>query len=194
MMILVTGGAGSGKSGYAEQYIGSLGKNSGKYYIATMNCSDEESLRRVEKHRMMRKGMGFITIEQPVDIEKALEKICETQKTVPGFSSRVYREPSSVILLECVSNLTANEMFKDGIIKGKDQVSEKIVSGIKRINENSSVLVAVTNNIFEDGFNYDSGTEEYISALGMINRQLADMADKVVEVVCGIPVTVKEEA
>ena len=77
MMILVVGGAGSGKSEYAENLIGSLAEGGRKYYIATMKCSDDESLRRVEKHRLMRKGKGFITIEQPVDIEKVTQGVTQ---------------------------------------------------------------------------------------------------------------------
>ena len=174
MMILVVGGAGSGKSEYAENLIGYLAEGGRKYYIATMKCSDDESLRRVEKHRLMRKDKGFITIEQPVDIDKAGES---------GGGGE--------LLLECVSNLAANEMFSDGGIISKEQIAEKIVSGIDKINNEASVLVVVTNNIFEDGICYDTATEEYIKALGMINRQLAEMADQVVEVVCGIPVILK---
>ena len=50
----------------------------------------------------------------------------------------------------------------------------------------------VTNNVFEDGINYDATTMEYIRAMGSINEKLALMADEVVEVVVGIPLTIKE--
>ena len=50
----------------------------------------------------------------------------------------------------------------------------------------------VTNNVFEDGIRYDDTTMDYMRALGLINRELARMADRVVEVIVGIPVVIKE--
>ena len=49
----------------------------------------------------------------------------------------------------------------------------------------------VTNNVFEDGVIYDAGTMEYLKALGRINAALARLADRVAEVVVGIPVELK---
>ena len=193
MMVLVTGGAGSGKSEYAESFIGSLPDSGRKYYIATMKCADTESLRRVERHRELRKDKGFITIEQPVDVEKTLECMILTQEDTPCETRTTEHKEPSPVLLECVSNLAANEMFAGGEIRSSEKVAEKVVSGIRKLKEKAGVLVAVTNNIFEDGVRYDAGTEEYIQALGMINRQLAKDAERVVEVVCGIPVVIKKE-
>ena len=287
MMILVTGGAGSGKSEYAERYIASLPESFQRYYIATMKCTDEESRNRVAKHRMQRKDGGYITVEQPVDIENVLDQMRQGQqfsdqvwgKTAGSDTGRISEKPACIdicrmyenqvcsdmghkpgiqackyigyvpgipvckdmghmpgipvckdighmpgipvdcnpvdisknmnirvsdnregedrttgviLLLECVSNLAANEMFDENGFAGRIQVTEKIISGIKKLQERVSVLVVVTNNIFEDGICYDACTEEYIQALGMINRRLAEQADRVVEVVCGIPVVIKD--
>ena len=72
-------------------------------------------------------------------------------------------------LLECMSNLTANEMFtKDGM-KSEDEVVEKIVSEIQTLSQKLDNLVIVTNNVFEDGVIYDAGTMEYLRALGRID-------------------------
>ena len=54
-------------------------------------------------------------------------------------------------------------------------------------------LVIVTNNVFEDGIDYDKTTMEYIRALGMINKGLAEFSDSVTEVVAGIPLALKGE-
>ena len=56
MMIVVTGGSGSGKSAYAERQILQLG-DMPRYYIATMENRDDESQKRVDRHRAMRAGM-----------------------------------------------------------------------------------------------------------------------------------------
>ena len=49
----------------------------------------------------------------------------------------------------------------------------------------------VSNNVFEDGITYDETTTKYIRAMGKINQNLAALADRVVEVVEGIPVIIK---
>ena len=52
-------------------------------------------------------------------------------------------------------------------------------------------LVIVTNNVFEDGIEYDDTTMEYIRAMGIVNQRIAAMADHVIEVVVGIPVVIR---
>ena len=58
MMILVTGGSGSGKSAFAEDQVVAFGEAE-RIYIATMFPFDEESRKRVQRHQNMRKGKGF---------------------------------------------------------------------------------------------------------------------------------------
>ena len=178
MMTLIIGGSGSGKSAYAEDYMISLSKEKKKYYIATMQIYDAEGEAKIERHRMLRKGKGFFTIEQPVDIGKAIEKMEALEKTA---------------LLECISNLTANEMFAGEVPKTEENVAEKIIKGIETLNRELTYLVIVSNNVFEDGKVYDKTTMAYIRAMGRINEKLAEMADEVVEVVVGIPLVVKSE-
>ena len=54
-------------------------------------------------------------------------------------------------------------------------------------------LVMVTNDVFSDGIDYAQSTQDYLRGLAAVNRQAAEMADAVVEVVCSIPVCVKGE-
>lgn len=209
MMYLIIGGSGSGKSAYAEELLFSLPDAGKKYYIATMQVCDEESRRRVQKHRKQREGKRFYTIEQPVHVSGAL-----TQMDVGKKSA----------MLECVSNLVANEMFaKDiyaedmyaddphvedmhtddsdvketGLKKSKDcsaeAVADKIVDDIMKLHQPLQQLVIVSNNVFEDGVSYDEMTMEYIKTMGIVNQKLAAVADVVTEVVVGIPVMAKEQ-
>lgn len=178
MMTLIIGGSGSGKSAFAEQYLAEIAKEEKKYYIATMKIYDEEGRKKVERHRRQRAGKGFATIESPVDIEKAAQEITE---------------PTAFVLLECTSNLVANEMFSGEMPCSKDDVVQKVVKGIQYLNEQVSHLVIVTNNVFEDGVRYDDWSMEYLEALGKINQQLEAMSEKVIEVVVGIPVILKGE-
>ena len=179
MMTLIIGGSGSGKSAYAEDYMVSISEDRKKYYIATMQIYDEEGKRKVERHRMLRGGKGFSTIEQPVDIGKAAEKMEAEDRTA---------------LLECVSNLTANEMFSGEVPGTEEVITEKIVGGIAVLNRELTHLVIVSNDVFEDGNVYDKTTMAYIRAMGRINQKLAEMADEVVEVVVGIPIVIKAKS
>lgn len=176
MMTLIIGGSGSGKSAYAENYMNSISEDRKKYYIATMQIYDEEGKRKVERHRMLRGGKGFSTIEQPLDIGNAAEKLEDGDKTA---------------LLECISNLTANEMFLEEVPGTEEVITEKIVGGIAVLNRELTHLVIVSNNVYEDGNVYDKTTMAYIRAMGRINQKLAEMADEVVEVVVGIPIVIK---
>lgn len=104
MITLITGGSGSGKSAYAEKYICHVSNEKGykeKYYIATMQVFDDEGQRKIDRHRRLRAGKGFITIEQPRDIQNAVSKLQSESSLKTGRSA----------LLECMSNLVANEMF-----------------------------------------------------------------------------------
>lgn len=215
MMYLIIGGSGSGKSAYAEELLFSLPDAGKKYYIATMQVCDEESSRRVHKHRKQREGKKFYTIEQPVHVSGALTQMDAGKKSA---------------MLECVSNLVANEMFaKDiyaedmyaddmyaddphvedmhtddcdvketGLKKSKDcsaeAVADKIVDDIMKLQQPLQQLVIVSNNVFEDGVSYDEMTMEYIKTMGIVNQKLAAVADVVTEVVVGIPVMAKEPA
>lgn len=69
MLILVTGGSGSGKSAYAEELLLALTKQGEtRYYIATMQVFGEEGKEKVGRHKKLRAGKGFLTIESPQGI------------------------------------------------------------------------------------------------------------------------------
>ncbi len=178
MMTVIIGGSGSGKSAFAERYIDEIARGRRKYYVATMKVYDEEGQKKVEKHRAQRQGKGFQTIECPSEIETA---------------ARAVMEKESVVLLECMSNLAANEMFAEQEIREKNIVVSKILQGISILRDKTGELVIVTNNISEEGTNYDATTLNYIESLGEINTALAQEADTVIEVVVGIPVWMKGE-
>ena len=176
MMTLIIGGSGSGKSAYAEDLIIKRSKGKGKYYIATMKNQDQECEKKVRRHQSLREGKGFITIEQEVNIEEVLKKVNIGKKTA---------------LLECISNLTANEMFIGNAMVPKEVVIERVIKGIEVLKQEFTQLVVVSNNVFEDGCRYDETTMDYLDAIGKINACLATMAEEVIEVVVGIPIFIK---
>lgn len=171
MINFILGGSGSGKSEYAEGLI--MGYKPGRrYYIATMQAFDDEAFAKIKRHREMRKDKGFETIE------------CQTGLV------HVDIEPNADVLLECISNLVANEMF-DPKGAGEDTVNS-VMEGIHRLSSSCRNLVIVSNNVFGEGDDYTAETLKYIDNIAKINNMIADRADAVVEVVFGVPVFIKE--
>ena len=167
MMTVETGGSGSGKSAFAEDKIVSFGPAK-RIYIATMHPYDEESHKRVARHRKMRAGKGFETVE------------CYT-----GLKNLDFPE-NAVVLLECMSNLVANEMFEEQ--GAHDRTVSEVTKGIENLLEQAAHVVIVTNEIFSDAVVFDGDMDSYLEYLGKINQTAAQRADEVVEVVYGIPV------
>lgn len=166
MLTVITGGSASGKSAYAEDLVLSYGQGK-RIYIATMYPFDEESEKRIARHRKMRMGKGFDTLECYTGLERV---------SVPEGSH---------VLLECMSNLAANEMFQGG--GAGERTVEAVMRGIRLLDSQASRFCVVTNEIFSDCQPYDPETRRYQKYLGEINCQMAQMAEQVVEVVYGIP-------
>ena len=78
------------------------------------------------------------------------------------------------------------------MLRRRVQATEKILRGFQRLKDISAEFVIVTNEVGSDGISYEEGTAEYIRVLGTINRLTAQMADRVVECVYGIPVVRKD--
>lgn len=185
MIHLITGGSGSGKSALAEALAVKAGRE--RFYIATMEPLGEEGMERVRKHRAMRAGKGFVTIECYGDLGQVH---LPEAAGVPG--TRCVRPAGPhcrVILLECMSNVVANELFGTG---GSDQaLIRRIGQGVCCLEKQAQHLVIVTGNVFADGQDYDPETVRYMELLARVNRMLAERADQVTEVVYGIPVSIK---
>lgn len=203
MLHIVYGGSASGKSSYAESFAMSLQGDGRLLYIATMypykwNTTelDPETIQRIERHRAMRADKGFDTVECYRHVEHIVAK------------------RQDVLLLECMSNLLANEMYLEqdsddgglaetmsevekagvGMSETLSPVSKKIVQALIDLSTRVQELVIVTNDVFSDGgsLTYDESTREYVKNLAEINCALAREAATVTEVVCGIPVIVKK--
>lgn len=169
MMILLTGGSACGKSFYAESLCTAAAGP--RYYIAAMQPFGEGGAEKIARHRAMRAGKGFETIERYTDLAGLVlpERGCA--------------------LLECICNLTANEMF-DETGEMRDPV-HAVLTGVEALRRQCDTLVVVTNDVGSDNRDYDPGTRAYVRTLGHINAQLAAQADEVYELVCGIPLKLK---
>ena len=88
MMVLVTGASGSGKSEYAEGVAVKLAGKGNLYYLATMRVYGEEGARRVERHRKLRAGKGFQTVECPVNVDEAFAQAYDGTISEAEFSAQ----------------------------------------------------------------------------------------------------------
>jgi len=169
MRTLVIGGAASGKSEYAEALA--LRLCTPRLYIATLSPTGEEDLERIRKHRDMRARKSFSTVERYTALETLELPRC------------------GVILLECLGNLVANEMFSESGA-GRD-CAGAVLRGITHLEACCDDLIVVTNDVFRSCADYSPETLRYIDALGEINRAAAETFERVVETVCGIPIFIK---
>ena len=177
MLELVTGGSGSGKSAYAESRICEWNRQDPKplFYIATMYPYGEETEKKIERHRILRKGKGFETLEWYTGLKQHLE-----EGSLQG----------SDVLLECMSNLVANEMYMES--GAGCHADQAILEGIRELNQQCSNLVIVTNEVFSESVPDSPEMKEYKRILGRINCEIAAMADQVTEVIYGIAQQKKE--
>lgn len=166
MLTLVIGGSASGKSEYAERLILDSPARP-RYYLATMQVFDGECRARVARHRAMRAEKRFKTVECPVNL-----------------SSVKLPEPGAV-LLEDLGNLAANELYSpEGAGEGALMA---ILRGIDSLLAQCRDLVIVSNELFTGGSDYLGDTDSYLRLMADAHRTLAKKADRVIEVVCGIP-------
>lgn len=183
MLAMVIGGSGSGKSEYAEGLAVKL-EPKRKLYLATMYPWDEESKKKIERHRKMRAGKEFTTVECFYDLVHGVEL----------YSKEQLGQGISTAFLDCMSNLVANELYCEGGYANREEkknmmsLEESVLQGIDLLCEKFEHVVIVTNDVFCDGVVYDEGMQQYLRHLGKINEGIAKRADLVVEVVCGIPI------
>ncbi|MDR2035086.1 MAG: bifunctional adenosylcobinamide kinase/adenosylcobinamide-phosphate guanylyltransferase [Coriobacteriales bacterium] len=174
MRILLTGGSACGKSTFAEALAMQLG--SPRYYLATMRPYGEESLLKIAEHRKARRQKNFETIEQEVDIGKA------------EFPS------NAIVLLECLCNLVANELFdEDGAVD--EGAYQRVYDSVVSLEDRAAHYLVVTNDVGSGtAASYDNTTHRYVELLGRLNAELASRFEVVCELVAGIPVVLKDES
>ena len=177
-IILVTGGARSGKSTFAEEIYE---EESNVVYIATARAFDDEMKNRISLHRAQR-PKEWATFEGNY---KLVEAVCTTKN----------------YLLDCITILTSNIMFD---ITGKvdeipfekqreveDTIIKEIsvlIEGIKLIDGN---LVMVTNEVGDSIVPENHIARVYRDIAGRVNQRLARMCNEVYLVTCGIPLRLK---
>ncbi|RME74975.1 MAG: bifunctional adenosylcobinamide kinase/adenosylcobinamide-phosphate guanylyltransferase [Chloroflexi bacterium] len=176
-LILILGGARSGKSDYAEKLAAELG-GSGVLYAATAEIKDEEMARRIEAHRRARPA-HWRTVEAPRRVAAALSAVGDLPP---------------VVLLDCLTLLVSNIILA---LEGEPQetveaaVSAEIDELVALARDRQVTLIVVSNEV---GLGlvppYPLG-RLYRDVLGRANQKLAAQADRVVFMVAGLPLVVK---
>jgi adenosylcobinamide kinase/adenosylcobinamide-phosphate guanylyltransferase len=186
-LILILGGARSGKSSYAEKIASQMAEGGPVLFIATAEPLDEEMRMRIDAHKASR-PQNWLTIEAPLD---------------PGSELAIHPQRNHVhaILLDCLTLLVSNLMIGpahnsdmetslDGV-----EVESRIISVVDSILTVGQALpgsmVLVSNEV---GLGlvppYPLG-RIYRDILGRVNMYVASKADSVLFMISGIPMKIK---
>lgn len=162
-IILVTGGARSGKSALAEGIVARFGGPA--VYIATAQALDGEMAARIGLHRQ-RRDTGWHTVEEPRDLAAALDR-------TDGQGAR---------LIDCLTLWLAN------MGQGADTAS--LCAALQR---QQSPVVLVTNELGLGIVPADAATRRFRDEHGWMNQAVAAIADEVWMAVSGLPLRLKPE-
>ena len=166
-IILITGGARSGKSSYAEKLALSLSPN--PVYMATARVWDEEFRQRVIRHQEAR-GPEWTNLEE----EKELSR--------HDVSGRV-------VLIDCITLWCTNFFFD---LQGHVDSSLKAVKEeFNRFTAQDATFIFVTNEIGLGGTSENELQRKFTDLQGWMNQYIAAQADEVKMMVCGIPLKIK---
>lgn len=202
MRALITGASASGKSKIAEDLAISLSPV--RLYLATMQAYGEEGANRIARHRKMREGKGFLTIERSCGLDSLdlsdpscfAKNVSGEDEVLPDdvrfFKNAHDGSIECVVLLECLGNLVASEMFlEDGSCLSAKEAFDRVERGIASLERQCSHIVVVGNDVGSSSGGYDASTLEYIKCIGMVSCSLASRYDVVAEVASGIPCVAK---
>jgi adenosylcobinamide kinase / adenosylcobinamide-phosphate guanylyltransferase len=178
MRVLVTGGARSGKSAFAEAYAARQGDRG--IYIATAHAYDEEMRERIALHRREREDRGFRweTAEEPYALAEKLRSLS-----------------APVVLVDCLTLWLSNWLLKLEQETDADRMLEDKINELAVVfGAFDSPVVLVTNEV---GYGlvpeYKLG-RVFRDLSGRMNQRLAREAEQVILVTAGIPVELKSRA
>lgn len=166
-IILITGGARSGKSTHAEKLALSLSPN--PVYLATARIWDEEFKQRVVRHQA-RRGPEWTNIEE----EKELSR---------------HPLQGRVVLIDCITLWCTNFFFD--LKSDTDQALVAAKEEFNRFTAQDATFIFVTNEIGMGGTSENEIQRKFTDMQGWMNQYIAAQADEVILMVSGIPVRVK---
>ena len=165
-VILITGGARSGKSRYAEELALSLSKN--PVYVATAHVWDDEFRERVKKHQE-RRGPEWTNIE---------EEMLLSRHDLTG----------RVAVIDCITLWCTNYFFQ---MQEVDACLEALKAEFDKFTAKDATYIFVTNEIGMGGVSENAVQRKFTDLQGWMNQYVASKADEVILMVSGIAVKVK---
>lgn len=181
-LVLITGGARSGKSRFAELLAAHPGLP--VVYIATAQVYDEEMALRVKKHREQRPS-DWNLVEEPLALSSVLER---------------YRNERVVLLIDCVTLWLTNLLLSDYREEpedpfAQDEKEQEILDQVQAVahlaQEISPLVIMVTNEVGQGIVPDNPLSRSYRDLSGRANQTLGRTASKVYSVVAGFPVEIK---
>ncbi|MEM7132431.1 MAG: bifunctional adenosylcobinamide kinase/adenosylcobinamide-phosphate guanylyltransferase [Chloroflexota bacterium] len=181
-LTLILGGARSGKSHHAEKLAAEIGGDS-VLYVATAQPFDDEMKARIAQHQAERPA-GWSTVEAPNQAALAIEKHYATSQL-----------PEKVVLLDCLTVLTSNLLlpFDDPFAPEVEVTINRETDGLIQCIQSTEAHFLIVSNEVGLGLvpPYPLG-RAYRDLLGRANQRLAQIAEKVLFMVAGLPMIVKE--
>jgi adenosylcobinamide kinase/adenosylcobinamide-phosphate guanylyltransferase len=169
-IILVTGGARSGKSKYAEQRAQQLGGR--RLYLATAESNDEEMAQRIAEHKK-RRGNNWVTIEEPMELSSAL---------------LAQRGRTDCALVDCLTIWLSNLLLH----RDADFVGDRVDQFLGTLPQLDFHVVLVTNEVGWGIVPDNLLARQFRDLAGWANQQIATVATEVILMVAGIPMVVKK--
>lgn len=170
---LITGGARSGKSRFAQQ-LASAHEGS-VLFVATAESRDDDMAARIAKHRDERPP-HWRTLEEPVCLARTLAEA----------------EPASLVLLDCVTLWVTNLLLREGTTW--EQAEAELNALLIWYRTQPADLIVVTNEVGLGIVPADPLSRTFREWLGLFNQCLAAESDQVYLMVSGLPVEVKARA
>ena len=171
--VLVTGGSRSGKSRHALQLASNI--DGPKIFLATAEPLDEEMAERIKKHQNER-GKEWTTIEEPLDPTSVLRK----KGDQPGC-----------IVLDCITLWLSNMVMKD---MTREIILQQVHEFIRECKNCASNIIVITNELGSGIVPMEPSARSFRDIAGETNQILAEEFDEVVNMVSGIPMTIKTSA
>ena len=172
-IILITGGQRSGKSRYAEELARSLSDH--PVYVATAHIWDEEFRQRVLRHQE-RRGPQWTNIEEERELSR-------------------HNLTGQVAVIDCITLWCTNFFFDrnkpDNEQPTVDEALKLLKEEFNRFTNQDATLIFVTNEIGAGGVSTDVIQRRFTDLQGWMNQYVAQKADEVILMVCGIPVKIK---
>ncbi|WP_409344776.1 bifunctional adenosylcobinamide kinase/adenosylcobinamide-phosphate guanylyltransferase [Paenibacillus sp. MBLB4367] len=183
MLVLITGGARSGKSSFAERYAAHLGSTG--TYIATCQLYDDEMRDRVNMHKQDREASGFpwTTLEEPYELPALLDELSA------GVSGA-----SPIVLVDCLTLWLSNWLLSEENESKAETTAAKMRELVDAAGRFDGILLMVTNEVGSGIVPEYKLGRVFRDLAGQLNRRLAEVSDQVFLVTAGIPLEIKSRA